>query len=87
MRVPANLERLESLEEGVVDELVMFDLSDPDTGAIFWSEDHGFVLKLPEVPTEDLPMPLYVLGLFFFRMKYDTDFAQDMIAWSKRKPH
>jgi len=69
-------------------ELVMFNLDDPDTGALFWSEDNGFVLKLPDgVETESLPLPLYILGLCFFRLKYDIDFAQDMMAWSKRKPH
>lgn len=65
----------------------MFDLGDPDTGALFWSEENGFVLKLPDVEAEALPVPLYILGLCFFRLKYDTDFAQDMISWSKRKPH
>ena len=75
----------DSDEEG---ELVMFDLDEPDTGALFWSEENGFVLKLPEgVESESLPIPLYVLGLCFFRLKYDTDFASDMLAWSKRKPH
>ena len=77
---------LEPLEEG--EELVMFDLGDPDTGALFWSEENGFVLKLPDdTPEGQLPVPLYILGLCFFRLKYDTDFASDLIAWSKRKPH
>lgn len=77
-----------SLEPPEEAELVAFDLNDPDTGALFWSEDNGFVLKLPDdIPADDLPVPLYILGLCFFRLKYDTDFAQDMINWSKRKPH
>jgi hypothetical protein len=84
MKAPrASLEPLSGDEE-----LVRFDLDAPDTGAIFWSEENGFVLKLPdEVETADLPTPLFILGLFFFRLKYDDDFIADMVAWSKRKPH
>ena len=68
--------------------VVAFDMDDPETGAIFWSGDEGYVLKLPEVEQpESLPLPLYLLGLCFMRLNNDEDFVQELLTWSKRKPH
>lgn len=88
MKAPrkANL-KLPELEPEDACRYVRFDLDDENTGAIFWSDEEGFVLKLPDVGDNDLlPIPLYILGLCFMRLK-DPDFTQDLIAWAERKPH
>ena len=66
------------------DKVVVFDLSQPDTGAIFWSEDNGYILSVPD---GNIPMPLYALGLCFMRLCNDPEFVQDLLSWSKRKIH
>lgn len=65
-----------------------FDLDAEDTGAIFWSEAEGFVLKLPEVDDNGLlPIPLYLLGVIFTRFREDPDFPNELLTWTQRKPH
>lgn len=79
--------KLPDPESPELQRMVRFDLDDENTGAIFWSEDEGFVLKLPDISDDELlPVPLYLLGLCFMRLR-DPDFTDDLIAWSKRKPH
>lgn len=79
--------KLPDPESPELQRFVRFDLDDENTGAIFWSEDEGFVLKLPDIGDDDLlPVPLYILGICFMRLK-DSDFVADLISWSERKPH
>lgn len=53
-------------------------------GALFWSEEEGYILSLPETANrESLPAPLYVLGLCYWRLSHDPDFSKELIAWSK----
>lgn len=75
-------------ENGLSKTTAMFDMDDPETGAIFWSGDEGFVLKLPDIDDNgELPTPLYLLGICFMRLHHDPDFARELLTWSKRKPH
>lgn len=67
---------------------IIFDLAQNDTGALFWTEDEGFLLKLPELEdNQSLPVPLYLLSLCFMRLNNDPDFPGELLEWSRRKPH
>lgn len=76
---------LASLSSGDDGELMYFDLSEPDTGAIFWSEDNGYILSVPQ--DDDMPKPLYLLSICFLRLCHDPEFADELTSWSKRKTH
>ena len=67
---------------------LLLELRAGDSGAIIWSEDEGFVLKLPDLEDDEkLPIPLYLLGLCFMRLNNDPDFPGELLEWSNRKPN
>ena len=59
--------------------------STADAGALFWTEENGFELKIPTPDqNQTLPMPLYILGLCFMRLSTDPNFASELMTWANR---
>lgn len=66
-------------------ERIVYDLPSDGSGALIWTEEDGFSLKLPMLPENSpLPVPFYLLSLCFVRLTQDQSFAGELMDWSRR---
>lgn len=66
-------------------ERIVYDLPTQEAGALIWTAEDGFALRLPMLPEDTpLPVPFYLLSLCFVRLTSDNDFADELMAWAQQ---